>query len=191
LLDDGREIEVAAAAVDEAGLTEGMAAAEQKIQELGETDAAEKIHTAALRLLRVRARSERDIRTRLRQKEFAPDAVDAEIARLRNVGLLDDTAFARAFVEERSRRSPRSARLLRQELSVRGVSAGVATASTEGLDEPALATEIATAQLRKRQPRTFDEFVERAGPFLTRRGFSFDVARGALRRAWDEARRNP
>lgn len=189
LLDDGREIEVSAAAVEEAGLAAGMAAAERKIAELGESDDSERIHTAALRLLRVRARAERDLRMRLRQKDFDAAAIDAEIARLRNVGLLDDSAFAEAFVEERTRRSPRSARMLRQELSVRGVSPGVAAASTAEVDEVALATEIALGQLRKRHPFTFDEFIEKAGPFLNRRGFGFDVARTALRRAWDEARR--
>ncbi len=79
LLNDGREIEVSAEEVDASGLSAGMAAAESKIKELGETADADRIHTAALRLLRVRARSERDLRTRLRQKDFAPDEVDAEI----------------------------------------------------------------------------------------------------------------
>lgn len=188
VLSDGREIEVSAATVDEAGLSEGMAAAEQKIKELGATDDAEAIHAAALRLLRVRARSERDIRTRLRQKDFPPEGIEAEITRLRNVGLLDDAAFAEAFVEERTRRSPRSARMLRQELSVRGVSPGIAGSSTADVDELALATDIARSQLRKRQPSTYDQFIEKAGPFLTRRGFGYDVAKGALRRAWDDAR---
>ncbi len=191
LLGDGREIEVSAAEVDAAGLSAGMAAAEGKIKELRKATDEDRIHTAALRLLRVKARSERDLRTRLRQKDFSAEEVDTEIARLRNVGLLDDAAFAAAFVDERTRRAPRSTRLLRQELSVRGVPQGVALASTSEIDEVALATELALSQLRKRQPASYDEFIAKAGPFLTRRGFAFDVARTALRGAWDDSSRKP
>jgi hypothetical protein len=59
------------------------------------------IHERALGLLAVRQRSRRELERRLVQAGFEPDAVEVELARLDQVGLIDDAAFAAAVVESR------------------------------------------------------------------------------------------
>ena len=56
-------------------------------------------HDRALRLLAVRPRSRRELETRLRSAGFDPERVAEELARLEEVGLLDDERFAQEFAE--------------------------------------------------------------------------------------------
>lgn len=186
VLSDGRELEVSADAFRRSGLAEGMAAAERAIQELCENDQADRVHKTALRLLSHRARSESELRRRLRERGFGGPAIEAETHRLREVGLLDDRAFASAFVEERTRHSPRGKRLLRQELAVRGVERAIAAELMESVDDDSLALELARKRLIRTSANDYETFQAQTGPYLQRRGFSYDAARRAMVEAWGE-----
>jgi regulatory protein len=188
VLADGREIVAAAAVVDEAGVDAGMLAAERVISALAAEDQPEQVHQAALRLLRYRGRNERQLRTRLIGKGFSPAAVEAEIDRLRTVGLVDDRAYAAEFVEDRSRRSPRAKRLVQMELTAQGVDRQVAFEAAQAVNDDALAVGLAAKRLASSRPGSFDDYVARTGPFLVRRGFGYEVTRNAMRQAWDEWR---
>jgi regulatory protein len=188
VLADGREIVAAAAAVDEAGVDAGMLAAERVISTLVAEDQPEQVHQAALRLLRYRARNERQLRTRLIGKGFSQASVEAEIERLRTVGLIDDRAYAAEFVEDRARRSPRAKRLVQMELTAQGVDRQVAFEAARTVDDEALAAGLAAKRLASSQPGSFDDYVAKTGPFLVRRGFGYEVARNAMREAWEQLR---
>ncbi len=51
----------------------------------------------AIRLLKLRPRSERELSERLGRKGFAPAAINAVLQELRQKGLVDDALFARFF----------------------------------------------------------------------------------------------
>ena len=186
VLGDGRTITAPADVVADSGLAEGMAASEHALASLDAQATPGDVHQAALKLLRFRPRNERDLRTRLVAKGYDRREVEGEIARLREVGLLDDRAFAAAFVEERARRSPKGKRLVQMELAARGVERQLAAEAAAAIDEPALALELARKRLRKGMPVAYDDYQARTGPFLLRRGFGIEVARSAMRQAWDE-----
>jgi len=76
---------------------------------------------AAARFLEPRARSVTEVRRRLVSAGYKPDLVEAAIERLTELGLLDDDAFARAWVESRDRARPRGERAIRQELALKGI----------------------------------------------------------------------
>ncbi len=78
---------------------------------------------AAARFLEVRPRSVAEVRRRLTYAGYRPGLVEAAIERLLDLGMLDDEAFARAWVESRDRARPRGARALRDELRRKGVAA--------------------------------------------------------------------
>ena len=86
------------------------------------------VHERALGLLAVRQRSRRELERRLVQAGFEPEAVDAELARLEAVGLVDDGAFARAVVESRMGRRGESRRAVAGKLALAGVDRELATA---------------------------------------------------------------
>src|SRR5918998_1138847 len=100
----------------EAGLYTGLGLNGAMVTQLLTQDETRKATGAALRLLAHRPRAVGELTRRLRQKGFAPEAVDGTIAKLREWHYLDDGDFARRWVETRQLHRPRSARLLTQEL---------------------------------------------------------------------------
>ena len=105
-----------------------------------------------LRLLSPSARTECDPRDRLGER-FTSGAVASAMGRLRELGYVDDRAWAAAYMQ-RARASLRSGRLLRRELRARGVAPDVAAEATALHDDKAA---LAAAGLRcggSHPPRT-------------------------------------
>jgi regulatory protein len=76
---------------------------------------------AAARLLEVRSRSISEVRRRLGGAGYRTDLVEGAIARMTELGMLDDEVFARAWVESRDRARPRGERAIREELRLKGI----------------------------------------------------------------------
>jgi regulatory protein len=76
---------------------------------------------AAARFLEARSRSVAEVRRRLGRAGYRSDLVDGAIVRLTELGMLDDEAFGRAWVESRDRARPRGELALRRELALKGV----------------------------------------------------------------------
>ena len=74
----------------------------------------------ALTLLEYRARSAQEMRRALMQREFPEDVADEVVARLRELGYIDDAAYARALVSSTIRKGSGSRRA-RYALMQRGV----------------------------------------------------------------------
>ena len=190
--DDGRAFAIGEELVASERLAPGLALDEAAITRLRALEEERALVDRAAYYLASRPRSRTEVRRRLlrvRPGKTPPTAaaVERALARLEALGYLDDAAFASYWTEQRDRFSPRSARALRQELRQRGVDAETAGASATPEDDE----ERAVAAGRKRlyalagmDPR---EFTQRMGGFLQRRGFSYSVARAAIRRLWDEA----
>ena len=86
-----------------------------------EIDDPELVLGAALRYLETRARSVAETRRRLTDAGYRPELVEAAIDRLLALGILDDDAFARQWVESRDRARPRGEIALKRELWQRGI----------------------------------------------------------------------
>jgi regulatory protein len=141
-----------------------------------------KAYEAALGLLARRPRSEREVRDRLRTKQYPPDIIDAVIERLLDRGYLNDADFARFWVENRTAYRPRGSRGLAQELASRGVDRALVDRAIEDVcvDEPALAIEAARKKIGSMSGLEPDVRRRRLIGFLQRRGFSWDAIKRAL-----------
>jgi regulatory protein len=141
---------------------------------------------AALHFLGPRPRSEREIRDRLARGEYDVQVVDRVIGRLRELRLVDDTAFAAYWVEQRATHRPRGSRLLKQELRQKGVSQDVVAEALPEDDDPDGA--YRAAQRKATSLRAFDErtFKQRLGGFLQRRGYDYETTRTVVSRLWTE-----
>jgi regulatory protein len=93
----------------------------ERRQRRAEVDDPEVVLAAAARFLEARARSVGEVRRRLTQAGYRSELVEGAIARLGDLGMLDDEAFARAWVESRDRARPRGESALRRELSLKGL----------------------------------------------------------------------
>ena len=80
---------------------------------------------AAARFLEARSRSVAEVRRRLTGAGYREDLVNGAIERMTELGMLDDDAFARAWVESRDRARPRGERAIREELRLKGVDRAV------------------------------------------------------------------
>jgi regulatory protein len=147
----------------------------------------------AMRYLDSRPRSAAELREKLTRKEIPPEAIDSALARLQELGLVDDAAFARYWVENRQILRPRGTQALRDELRRKGIDRNVieATVRDEELvgDQSAGAWQLARKALRKyAQSPDKQTFQRRMGGYLQRRGFSFDVIRPVIDGLWLELR---
>jgi regulatory protein len=143
-------------------------------------------HERALRLLSVRPRSRRELELRLRGAGFEADEVEAELARLEAVGLVDDEAFARAVVEHELtvRRSGR--RAVGSRLAARGVDRATIDAALQeasGTGDEDRALELARSRVSRLAGVGPEQAFTRLVGFLARRGYEPSVARAAARRA--------
>jgi len=100
---------------------------------------------AALRFLEVRSRSVAEVRRRLTSAGYRPELVEAAIERLLELGMLDDEAFARLWVESRDRAHPRGEHALIVELRQKGIDATIITATLKARREVAVRWEDAPA----------------------------------------------
>lgn len=143
------------------------------------------IHERALGLLAVRQRSRRELERRLVQAGFEPDAVEVELGRLEQVGLIDDAAFAAAVVESRMGARGESRRAVGVKLQQAGVDRDVAQAALDEAPEGEQDRADRLAQARAARVSGLDPAAgfARVSSFLIRRGYPPGVARQAARRA--------
>jgi regulatory protein len=168
----------------EARLTVGASLSEPQRRDLEAEDQRRSAVAAALRLLAVQPRSESELRERLRRRAFRREAIDGAIARMRELGYLNDEAYARFFIEAHQATTPRSRRALAFELGRKGVDREVAAEAVAALSDEDAA--LAAAERRLRSLRGLDRqtFTRRLGSFLASRGFSYGVARQTIERCW-------
>ena len=168
-----------------AGLRVGEMVDEARLADLERRDRTWQAREAALRLLAVRPRSAAELARRLRMKGYEPEIGEEVIARLREMGMIDDAAFAGTLVRDRVRLRPQGARRLANELRARGVDDETARAAIretmegEETDE----RELARRAAGKWRPRPGEEPARarrRLHGFLARRGFDSEVIREVL-----------
>ena len=169
-----------------AGLRVGQPISADGVVELLGSDEAARCYDAALRFLGPRARSEQEVRQRLARHGFAGELIDVTLARLRRVGLIDDSAFARYWVEQRQTHRPRGARLLKLELRRKGVSADEVGDAVSDLPQDEAAYRAAAGRVRSLRGLDERTFRQRLGGFLQRRGFDYETTASAVSRLWQE-----
>jgi regulatory protein len=147
-------------------------------------------HERALRLLSVRPRSRRELRDRLLRAGFEPEEVESELARLEEVGLVDDERFARALAEQQVLGRGAGGRAVMAALSARGVDRSTAEAALaeveragEAPDEEERARALALARVGRLRGLPPERAYGRLVAFLVRRGHAPEVAREAARAA--------
>jgi len=170
-----------------AWLSTGQTLTDEKIAALQAEDAREVAMQKALRFLGYRPRSLQEVRANLEKHEIPEPVIVSTLERLQENGLLNDQDFARAWVENRNSFRPRSRRALAIELHRKGLDAElVQGVLDENVDEEALALQAARNHLRRVEAFEWQEFRQKLGGFLGRRGFSYAVIAPILRQVWAE-----
>lgn len=172
------------AEITAAYLRVGQTLSPAEIEKLRDADLVEKAKEAAIRYIEYRPRSIDETRRQLQKKEYPEAVIEEVVDRLEAVKLLDDAAFARYWVEQRDTFKPRSKIALQQELRQKGIDRTLIDEATAGIDEFAAARQAATAKARRWQSLPEEQFRQKLGGFLQRRGFGYDIIREISEELW-------
>ena len=166
--------EIDAAVAIESGLREGVQLSQEELDRVRVAGEKPVAMGRALNLLGYRARSEAEIRDRLKRYGYIRETTDAVVLRLQELGYLDDAAFARLKAREKARRyGPRRVSL---ELKKSGVRETLAREVVQ--EEFAGRSEVGEARsaaARRYNGRGSDAEARRVYGFLVRRGYSAEV----------------
>ncbi|GAA2756686.1 RecX family transcriptional regulator [Actinopolymorpha rutila] len=155
-------------------------------QEQAATDPEQTARAIVLRQLTGQPRSRAELEQALRRKEVPEDVIESVLGRFTDVGLIDDAAFARAWVESRHTGRGLARRALAHELRRRGVGDSEVG---EALDQLSPDAELETARAlvarKLAATRGLDgrTRVRRLAAMLARKGYSPGLAARVVREA--------
>ncbi|MCU0521892.1 MAG: RecX family transcriptional regulator [Anaerolineae bacterium] len=163
-----------------ATLKVGAWLSDEAILELKAADGVELAHSRALDYLSYRPRSEAELRRHLAEKAVPDDVVEVVVARLVDVGLIDDGAFARYWRDSRARFRPRGRQVLRYEMGQKGIASEAIDEALDDYDEAAAVRLAAEEQVRRLGSLPPEEARRRLVGRLARRGFSYELIQETL-----------
>ncbi|HOW36261.1 MAG TPA: regulatory protein RecX [Candidatus Omnitrophota bacterium] len=140
----------------------------------------------SFRLLKVRGRSEAEIKERLRQKEF-PDSVIAQTLQyLHQMRLVDDRQFAKDWVSARGEKSF-GLRRIASELKQKGIADEIINEELEQLrnshhEEETAFTLAKQQQLKRCKNMEKERAMQRIFQYLAHRGFNPEIIEDTLRK---------
>jgi len=178
-------------------LLSGRRLTAEEVETLRQDEQKEEAYRSALLMLERKPRTTAELSLALKRKGYGGDIVEACVERLRARKMLDDSAYAKRFTEQRAAGQRKGRMLIRQELLQRGVDRQDVERAIGELDSD-VEQESALALARKRWPSTKGNDRERKMKLmgmLLRRGFPSGIARTAVQQAaaesaepeWEEA----
>ncbi len=170
-------------------VSEGDALDEQAFEDRLSAAQYEEAYEDALTLLDYSQRTAEELRRKLTDKGYAAPAAEAVVARLAEIRLIDDAAYARRVVESIARK-PVGVYAARRKLRARGFEESDADDALEKLDDEqqaAMALALARKLLPRYQAKNGDARAVKAklSQALARRGFSWENVKSAVDAAMD------
>jgi len=187
-MSNGESLRLRAETVASRGLNVGDAIDATDIHAWQRDDSNRRALEAGLNFISYRPRSAKEVADHLRKKSFAEAARGHAVHRLRELGYLDDAAFARFWVESRETHRPKGQWALAWELRQKGIGDAIIedVLARFGGDETALARMAARKRTPAMATADYDEFRRKLGTFLARRGFSYEVVEQVVDELWEE-----
>jgi regulatory protein len=174
------------AMITAAGLRSGQVISPEDIDRLRAADNYERAKQSAFNFVSYRPRSKSELRKNLSRKKYEENSIERVVARLVELEMLDDKAFARYWVEQRETFRPRSRRALSYELYQKGVKREIVDEVVGEIDEDAAAYRAGRQKAHRWAKLPKDKFRQDMIRFLQRRGFNYSIIAPATERLWLE-----
>jgi len=179
-IDDKYAFSLSEGALLESKLAVGQELDKAALKQWKQVSADDKIYNQALRYAAVRLRSTWEMEQYLRRKDASPPLVEIILNKLSIIDLLNDEAFARAWMANRRLLRPTSTRKLQQELRVKRVADEVIEAV---LSEEATGDDLTALREVVVKKRNLPKY--RADPmklmnYLAHQGFSYGDIKDVL-----------
>ncbi|MFN0159504.1 MAG: regulatory protein RecX [Bacteroidota bacterium] len=172
-----------------AGIRSGDDLGPDKLQALKAIEDLNSARRAALRYLASRPRTEREIRDKLREKEFSDEEINRTIHDLQRSRLINDEEFARMYVRDALQRRPPGRLLLKQKMLLLGLDKSTIEGALDEIypeeNQGESALQAAESLIAKKSPpQTREEWMKlrsKLSSFLGRRGYPWGVIQPALK----------
>jgi regulatory protein len=185
-LSDGDEIRVMDEDLSRFSLAPGLGLSAELRGEIARAYEHSMARQAAMRLVKVRPRTQGELQRGLRSRAFSDRAKASVLRDLVDRGIVDDRLFARLWVAERAGKGVGRRRIL-SELRAKYVDEATALDELEanyGLDdEVENARRVAAKRIGRMASLGRERLERRIYGYLVRQGFSSDIAREATRHA--------
>lgn len=163
----------------------GKELSKEEVEKLKEEASGEKIYLRAIEFGVRRPRSEREFKLWFRSKKVEETFQGETLEKLTNLGLVDDTAFAKWWVEQRSVFRPKSRRALKQELAQKGISREIIDDVLQNEELPSEDEQIlriAEKRWNKLKNLETKERKNKIIQYLARRGFGWEAIKEVVRK---------
>lgn len=150
-----------------------------KLKEFKKLSEDDKLYNLTLRYVALRPRSGWEIESYLQRRKASPYQAESILNKLSGIGVVDDTKFAEAFVNDRRLLKPSSRRKLVNELRKKHVANEVIETAigTEPEDEQTALQ--AVVERKRRQAKYQDD--EKLMQYLARQGFNYGDIKDVLK----------
>ncbi|MFJ6088474.1 recombination regulator RecX [Streptomyces sp. NPDC092369] len=172
-----------------AGEDGGSPSSSRAEQEGPSGDPVERARAICLRLLTGTPRTRKQLADALRKREIPDEAAEEVLSRFEEVGLINDGAFADAWVESRHHGRGLARRALARELRTKGVDSTLIDEAVGQLDseqEEETARELVARKLRATRGLDRDKRLRRLAGMLARKGYPEGMALRVVRQALAE-----
>lgn len=178
-VDDILKIFLTGQSVLDNGLAVGQEITDSKVKELNELANFDQLYLKALKYLSLRIRSEGELRQYLKRKGASSDQQKKIIQKLKNLDLINDEQFARAFIHDKLNVTPTSMRKISYELKKKYIAEDIIENSLKNeqiSDEESL---IKLIKIKRRQSKYQDDL--KLMQYLVRNGFNYGDVKHAMK----------
>lgn len=161
------------------GLYEKKEVTEKEIEEIEKEEVIAKAFNAAANFLKTRERSQKEIRDKLKTKEYSPSVIEKVLEKLERLDIVNDTRFAEMFVRDRMKLKPEGKKVLLLELKVKGIDDKIIEEVLTYYIDEASEIEMARRVLKKVEKRYegLEERIRRDKivKYLLGKGFTYSI----------------
>lgn len=164
------------------GLSVGTEITEELLEQIQSEDELKKAYAKGIDIVSRRLHSEKEVRDKLKDKEYAPRTIDKTIEKLKEYGYINDGDFLENYLSFKG--TTQGPRKLKYDLSRKGINDQLIENALEHLkeDEFSSCMSLATQRLNSlNESLEMSKKYRRLAGFLERKGYGFGVIKEVLR----------
>ena len=162
-------------------ITVGQELDDEQLQTYKQLSSDDKVYGNAMRYVAMRTRSIGEMRDYFTRKKVDGPLAEMIFNKLISLGLLDDEAFARAWVQNRRLLKPTSRRKLQQELQLKHVSSEIIDTILAEDRQETDEQDVLVALIARKRARYADD--QKLMQYLSRQGYAYQDVKAALEKS--------
>jgi regulatory protein len=167
----------------------GQTISKETIDSLMKDDQIEDGFQKALKFISYKPRTKFEVVKKLRENDFDEGSISIVMEMLIEKGYVNDSHYAKNWVENRSIYKPRSKKLITWELKNKQISEEIISEVTgDMIPEEKLAMLAAEKYTRRLSGNEKEVFFRRLSGYLIRRGFSYSIVNVTVQKIWNNLR---